>query len=267
MSEAIGHPGEAALPRPMGIGEILGTAFQLYRRHWRTLLAIAAVVVVPLTLLQYLLGDLVRTQGETTRNGVVETATWSVGIAGLLAALAGILMYLVLTGAITRAVAAEVAGEDPSVEQSYRFGFHRLGSVLLVSVLVGLATIGGLILFVIPGIWIGVRLAVSVEALVVEGRRGTQAMGRSWELVGGHWWHAFGALVVAGLLTGIVNAVITAPFNNTGWFVQAIAAAVATVITLPYGVLVGVLLYLDLRARKENLTLERLRTDLQASAT
>jgi hypothetical protein len=267
MSEAIGHPGEAALPRPMGIGEILGTAFQLYRRHWRTLLAIAAVVVVPLTLLQYLLGDLVRTQGETTRNGVVvETATWAVGIAGLLAALVGILTYLVLTGAITRAVAAEVAGEDPSVEQSYRFGFHRLGSVLLVSVLVGLATIGGLILFVIPGIWIGVRLAVSVEALVVEGRRGTQAMGRSWELVGGHWWHAFGALVVAGLLTGIVNAVITAPFNNTGWFVQAIAAAVATVITLPYGVLVGVLLYLDLRARKERLTMETLRADLQASA-
>jgi hypothetical protein len=250
----------------MGIGEILSTALQLYRRHWRTLLTIAAVVVVPLTLLQYLLGDLVRTQGETTRNGVVETASWSVGIAGLLAALAAILMYLVLTGAITRAVAAEVAGADLSVEQSYRFGFHRLGSVLLVSVLVGLATIGGLILFIIPGIYIGLRLAVSIEALVVEGRRGTQAMGRSWELVGGHWWHAFGTLVVAGLLTGILNAVITAPFGATGWFVQAVAAAVATVVTLPYGVLVGVLLYLDLRARKESLTLDTLRTDLQGSA-
>jgi hypothetical protein len=269
MSEAIGQPGEAALPRPLGIGEILSTAFQLYRRHWRTLLAIAAVVVVPLTLLQYLLGDLVRTQGETTRTDgvvVVETPTWSAGIAGLLAALAGILMYLVLTGAITRAVAAEVAGEDPSVEQSYRFGFHRLGSVLLVSVLVGLATIGGLILFVIPGIYIGVRLAVSIEALVVEGRRGTQAMGRSWGLVGGHWWHAFFTLLVAALLTGVVNAVITAPFGATNWFVQGVAAAVATVVTLPYGVLVGVLLYLDLRARKEGLTLEALRADLQASA-
>ena len=267
MSEAIGQPGAAALPRPLGIGEILSTALQLYRRHWRTLLAIAAVVVVPITLLHYLLGDLVRTQGETTRNGVVvETARWSVGIAGLLAALVGILMYLVLTGAITRAVAAEVAGEDPSLEQSYRFGFHRLGSVLLVSVLVGLAIIGGLILFIIPGIYIGIRLCVSIEALVIEGRRGTQAMGRSWELVGGHWWHAFGALVVAGLLTGLVNAVITTPFNNTSWFVQAIAAAIATVITMPYSVLVGVLLYLDLRARKENLTLERLRTDLQTSA-
>ena len=267
MSETIGQPGDPAPPRPLGIGEILSTALQLYRRHWRTLLTIAAVVVVPITLLHYLLGDLVRTQGETTRNGVVETATWSVGIAGLVAALAGILMYLVLTGAITRAVAAEVAGQDPSVEQSYRFGFHRLGSVLLVSVLVGLATIGGLILFIIPGIYIGIRLCVSIEALVVEGRRGTEAMGRSWGLVGGHWWHAFGTVVVGGLLTGIVNAVITAPFNSTGWFVQAIAAAVATVITMPYGVLVGVLLYLDLRARKEQLTLDRLRADLQASAT
>ena len=266
MSEAIGKPGQAALPRPMGIGEILSTAFQLYQRHWRTLLAIAAVVVVPFTLVQYLLGDLVRTRGEVTRDGVVETATWAVGIAGLVAALAGVVMFLVLTGAITRAVAAEVAGEDPSVEQSYRFGFHRFWSVLLVSVLVGLATIGGLILFIIPGIYIGVRLAVSIEALVVEGRRGTQAMARSWELVGGHWWHAFGTLVVAGLLTGVVNALITAPFGNTSWFVQAIAAAVATVVTLPYGVLVGVLLYLDLRARKENLNLERLRADLQASA-
>jgi uncharacterized membrane protein len=267
MSEAIGQPGEAALPRPLGIGEILRTAFQLYQRHWQTLLAIAAVVVVPLTLLQYLFGDLVRTQGETTRNGVVvETATWAVGIAGLLAALAAILMYLVLTGAITRAVAAEVAGEDPSVEQSYRFGFHRLWSVLLVSVLVGLAIIGGLILFIIPGIWIAVRLAVSIEALVVEGRRGTEAMGRSWGLVGGHWWHAFFTLLVAALLTGIVNAVITAPFGATNWFVQGVAAAVATVVTLPYGVLVGVLLYLDLRARKERLTMEALRTDLQASA-
>jgi hypothetical protein len=286
MSEAIEQPGEAALPRPLGIGEILSTAFQLYRRHWRTLLAIAAVVVVPLTLLQYLLAALVRTQAEVTRNGVVvETPTWAVGFYGLLAVLAGILMYLVLTGAITRAVAAEVAGEDPSLEQSYRFGFHRLGSVLVVSILVGLATIGGLILllipgiyigglilelipllYLIPGIYIGVRLAVSIEALVVEDRRGTEAMGRSWGLVGGHWWHAFGTLLVAWLLIGVVNAVITAPFDATNWSGRGVAAAVATVVTLPYGVLAGVLLYLDLRARKERLTRETLRADLQASA-
>jgi hypothetical protein len=265
MSEAIEHPGGAALPRPMGIGEILSTAFGFYRRHWQTLLAIAAVVVVPFTLLQYLFGDWVRTQGEITTNEAVSTSSWAVATAGLVTAVFAVLMFMVLTGAITRAVAAEVAGEDPTVEQSYRFGFHRLGSVLVVSVLVGLAIMAGLILFIIPGIFIAVRLAVSIEALVVEGRRGTQSMGRSWELIGGHWWHAFGTLLVAGLLTGVVNAVITSPFGGTGWLAQAIAAAVATVVTLPYGSLVGVLLYLDLRARKENLRLETLKAELQAS--
>ena len=266
MSEAIGQPSGAALPRPMSIGEILSTAVGFYQRHWRTLVAITAVVVVPITLLQYLLGDQVRSQGEEVANGVViQTASWAVGIAGLVTALAGLVMFLVLTGAITRAVAAEVA-EDPGVEQSYRFGFQRIWSVLLVSVLVGLATVGGLILLVIPGIYIGVRLAVSIEALVVEGRQGHPGDGAVLELVGGHWWHAFGTLLVAWVLIGVVNALITAPFGDTGWFVQGLVAAVATVVTLPYGVLVGVLLYLDLRARKEALTIEALRADLQASA-
>jgi hypothetical protein len=251
----------------MDIGEILSTALQLYRRHWRTLWAIAAVVVVPLTLLQYLFGDWIRTQEGTPSNPMMTPWSWAASAASLVTVLAGLLMFSVLTGAITRAVAAEVAGEDPSLEQSYRFGFHRLGPVLLVSVLVGLAVVARLIVFIIPGIYIGFRLAASTQALVVEGRRPTEAMGRSWALVGGHWWHVFGTLVVAGLLTGLVNAVITSPFNSTSWFVQAVAAAVATVVTLPYSVLVGVLLYLDLRARKEDLSLETLRADLQASAT
>jgi hypothetical protein len=266
MSEAMEHSGGTTALAPRSIGDILGTAFQLYRRHWRTLLAIAAVVVVPLTVLQYLLGHWVRTQGEVTRDQVVSTSFWAVSTASLLTAIIGLLLYQVLTGAITRAVAVELVGEDPSVEQSYRFGFVRLGSILLVSILVGLATVGGLILLIIPGIYIGVRLAMSPQALVVEGRRGTEAMGRSWALVGGHWWHAFGTLLVAILLTGVVNAVITAPFRGGGWFVQAIGAAVATVLTLPYGALVGVLLYLDLRVRKERLDLDTLRADLQGSA-
>jgi hypothetical protein len=266
MNETISQGGGMAAMAPRRIGELLRAAFQLYRRHWRTLMAIAAVVVVPLTLLQYGIGHWFRTNGQQLQEPAeVSTSFWAVAGASLLAALVGLLLYQVLTGAITRNIATEVTGQDLDVEQSYRFGFARLGPILVVSILVGLATGLGLIVFIIPGIYIGVRLAVSIQALVVEGRRGTEAMRRSWHLVGGHWWHAAFTLLVAGLITAVVNAVITAPFGAGAWFIQGIAAAVATIVTLPYGALVGVLLYLDLRARKEPLDLDTLTADLQAS--
>jgi hypothetical protein len=136
MSETIGHDGETATLPPRGIGEILSTAFQLYRRYWRTLLPIAALVVVPLTLLQDAIGDWVRNHGQQMKDQVVSTSFWAQATAWLLAALVGLLLYQVLTGAITSAIAAEVAGQDPGVEQSYRFGLARLGPILVVSVLV-----------------------------------------------------------------------------------------------------------------------------------
>jgi hypothetical protein len=266
MDETVGQGGGSAALTPRSIGEILRSAFQLYRRHWRTLMAIAAVVVVPLTLLQYGIGHWFRSHGQQLQGQVeVSTSLWAVASASLLAALIGLLLYQVLTGAITRNIASEVAGQDLGLEQSYRFGFARLGPILVVGVLVGLATLLGLLVFIIPGIYIGVRLAASTQALVVEGRRGTEAMRRSWDLVGGHWWHAAFTLLVAGLITALVNAVITAPFGAGAWFIQGIAAAVATTVTLPYGALVGVLLYLDLRARTERLDLGALKADLQAS--
>ena len=88
----------------------------------------------------------------------VSTSFWAVASASLLAALVALLLYQVLTGAITRTIATEVTGQDLDLEQSYRFGFARLGPVLVVSILVGLATLFGLIVFIIPGIYIGVRL-------------------------------------------------------------------------------------------------------------
>jgi hypothetical protein len=267
MNQTIGQGGAMAALPPRGIGEILSTAFQLYRRHWRTLVAIAAVVVVPLTLLQYGIGHWFRTNGQQLHDPAeVSTSFWAVASASLLAALVALLLYQALTGAITRNIATEVTGHDLGLEQSYRFGFARLGPILVLSILVGLATLLGLIVFIIPGIYIGVRLAVSIQALVIEGRRGTEAMRRSWDLVGGHWWHAAFTLLVAALITGVVNAVITAPFSAGAWFLQGVAAAVATTVTLPYGALVGVLLYLDLRARKERLDLDTLKANLQATA-
>jgi hypothetical protein len=82
-------------------------------------------------------------------------------------------------------------------------------------------------------------------------------MGRSWDLAGGHWWQPSSP----GWSTPS-SPHRSAPVPGSS---KAPAADLATIVTLPYGALVGVLLYLDLRARNEPLDLDTLNTDLQAS--
>ena len=171
-------------------------------------------------------------------------------IATLVIVLFSILMYTALTGAITRAAAGTFLGRDLDIAESYRFGIARFWSIVLIGLLSGLAIVAGFILLIVPGFIVLTRLAVGIQVLVVEDVRGTAALKRSWNLVKGHSWPVFGTIVVAGILTSIVSGLLTAPFGDDVT-ARSIASAIAAVITTPYTALVGVLLYLDLRIRKE----------------
>jgi hypothetical protein len=264
MHQQMTQHGTAAF-QPLRPGEILRAALEFYRRRWRTLLAIAAVSAVPLTVALNL-HEQCHPGGSCqllvfSQVLLVTPSSWPAGAAaGVLLVVVGQVVVSLVAGTILSAVATELAGAAPSFGQSFRFGFARFGSLLLVSTLLCLAIVAGFIPLVLPGIYIGVRLAASIPALVVEGRRGSQALSRSWSLVSGQWWHTFGTIVLAWLLLGIVSTVIrgivhivTAPVVAGGWVVQALPVAVATMLLLPYAAAVLVLLYLDLRARKEPL--------------
>jgi len=276
MNQQMAHHGTVAF-QPLRPGEILSAALELYRRSWRTLLAIAAVSAVPLTVALNL-HEQCHPGGSCQlisfdRVVLVTPSSWPAGAAaGVLLVIVGQLVVSLFAGPILSAIATELAGAAPSVRQSFRFGFARFGSLLLVSTLVCLAMLAGFIPLVIPGIYIGVQLAVSLPVLVVEGRRGSKALSRSWSLVSGQWWHSFGTIVLAWLLLGIVSTVIrgivhaiTAGLGAGGWVVQALPVAVAIMLLLPYGAAVLVLLYLELRARKERLDLDELRADLRSA--
>jgi hypothetical protein len=204
---------------------------------------------------------------------VATTSSWLATVGVPVAGLAMLVVLSVFAGAIIRVIATAITGEASGFRPGYRFGIARLGSLLLVSALVWLSVTAGCLLLVLPGIYVGVQLAASIPALVVEGRRGRSALARSWRLVEGQWWHAFGTIVLAWLVLGLVSAVIkvvvhavTGPFGLGGWLVQALPVAVAALLLVPYGAAVLVVLYLDLRARKERVDLEVLTADLRASA-
>jgi hypothetical protein len=259
---------------PKRLGEILSAAFNIYKANASQLILIVAVVVVPLSLVSAVFSGVVFAPDKvrvTNSAGVVvfDYAGRGLGVfllVGAIGALIAVLISAVLQAAILRAAAQATIGDPVDVEASYRYGLKRLWSVILVSILVGLVVAGGFILLVIPGIIFLVFLSVSIPVLIVEGRRGTQAMGRSWNLVKGNFWHAFGVIVVAAIIVGIISGIIGA-IGGDNWAVRWIFTAIAQILTVPFASLVSVLLYLDLRARSESLSADTLRQELASGAS
>lgn len=266
------EPGSPSLLRPRGVGEILGDAFRLYARHWQNLILIVAVIVIPLSIAEVLLTGFWIREGlteEELRNGM-EVVVDGGFVAGVLASFVlvaiSILMWTILTGAITRAAAGTFLGRDLEIGESYRYGFARFWSIVLVGVLSALAIAVGFLLLVIPGFIVLTFLSCGIPALVIEDKRGREALRRSWTLVRGFGWHVFGAFILAAILSGIVNGVLTAPFGDN-YAVRSITASIASVITMPFMALVGVFIYLDLRVRKERYSAADLERDLAANPT
>lgn len=257
--------------RSQGLGEILSNAFNIYKSNAANLLLIVAIVVVPLSFIGALLTEVAASPEETTVEilgqpvTVAEPRTFAVVIAAAIIAVAiGVVIWAISEAAIVRGASQATIGDSVDIEASYRWGLKRFGSVLLVAVLVGLMVAIGFVLLIIPGIIFIVFLSVSIPALVIENRRGREAMRRSWNLVSGNFWHALVVILVAAIITGVVSGLIGA-IGGSNWFVRWIFTAIGQIVTVPFTAIVTVLLYLDLRARKEALTADTLRAELAST--
>jgi hypothetical protein len=295
MNDTTQQPERAVPLQQRRAGELLGAALELYGRHPLTLIALAAAMLVPMSVLNWQAGCS-RIQGcrIMVLDDVVVSTTWWTTIVWfvvpiLLAAVIGAFLAVA-----TRTITAQLVGKNPGIGRALRLGRSRPGwlrqAAVLVVVLVAvivllslpgiylstlngplpqLAVVANLLVMVVAGLYVGVRLAVSVPAAVVEGRRWPQSLTRSWSLVHGHSGHVVATLLLAWLVTGLVGSLVgvTAGFTGLllgdGWLVRTMLQAAVMSLVLPYFLVVWVLLYLDLRARKERLDLDTLRADLQ----
>jgi hypothetical protein len=140
--------------------------------------------------------------------------------------------------------------------------------------LIGLAFLLGL-LGAVPAIFLAIRWLFATSALMIEGVRGIQAMRRSWNLCRRMGWKVLGTVVLAILILIAVSLVAGLLAAALFFFTQADALsrgdlsitptflivstaieAVFDVLTRPFLTLVIVLLYFDIRVRKEGLDLE-----------
>jgi hypothetical protein len=274
--------------RPLGVGEILDNAIQVYRRNFRAFITMTAVAVVPIEIVTVLVNLSARPSSHTQEStiGGIQFGSSSTGheeavrlgasfVVIILAMIAGRLAI----GACTRGVAdAYLGGVKADARASLLVAFRSLGSLLWLELLAAPAIGVGLLFCLAPGVWLWVSWIVATPVLLVEGVRGTHALRRSFQLVNGRRWPILGLALIAALLAGVVSTVLrlvlvgvilaTRDATSTAYIVSSgVIGAVSSLLTTPLVASAYVILYFDLRVRREGLDMQIVLNNLDSPAT
>jgi hypothetical protein len=272
---------DSPLLRPLGLSDLLDEVFAIYRRGFRTFVAIAAVVQVPLAFVTLPLAPLYASYLEQLTGGgaagfeALSAFTGGAAVLLVAAVVLGVAAGILELGAVAYATAGYYAGEPPSVERAYREALGRFWPLLRLLLLLGLLSFGLLLLAVLPAIfpallcvsfpavgvgagYLAVSWSLAPAALTLEGRPGAlHALSRSRDLVHGAWWRTCASLFLLLLLLAVLQLTASVLVQIVGVGLQALAAPeasiqpgwVAVVISLLgnlEGVLLGPLFYIGL---------------------
>jgi hypothetical protein len=280
----------------MSIGDILDRTVRLYQRYFLHLIGIASVpylLLIPIVVMVSPPLFVMQDPAALLRPAVI------VGLVGL--GLLFVWLNFASMGALARSVSERFLGGAPTIWAAYRavlrrslaliwayflFGLVLIGGLLLAAVLIGISVgVGGAaglvvaiplgFLTVVGLILLALRFLLVTQVIVIEDRRGTGALGRSWDLMRGHFWRGVLILIFAAVLGGILGLVLSVPVGIVAGLgsnpvaravVQQVVQQLGNILAVPFGSIAFTLLYYDSRIRKEAFDLEMMARDLGAAA-
>jgi hypothetical protein len=251
------------------MGEVLDAGFKLFRHRFGALMVCALVPVVPLTILSMI----VVASTDPTAFDIDSTA--APGDDG--SVLVGNLLDRLLTGAAAalaiaacfKVISSAYLGERVGAGESLRYGLTRLFALMVAYIVLSIVVGIGLILLLIPGIFLGVKWSMTYAAIAGERAGPFAGMGRSWELTKGNWWRTFGTLIVVALLSFVLTFALLAAIgaaaaasDSISDTAFAVVLTIATIIVLAiiYPLIAAIItvLYYDMRVRNEGFDLQLL---------
>jgi hypothetical protein len=276
-------PPEAPPPEgspEVGVFDLLQQAFGLYRRHARMLLTVAGVIFIPgalahacarAAILAPTIVVNVAVDPVTHQPAAAPIVLGSAGLGfpammlGLLAlAVTGLLLHGVIVplvqGALALATADRLDAGAASWQQIWTLLFRRLGTVLSAVIPAALLTGVGFFFLLVPGLLLAFFFSFVPLVALFEGVGGTPALRRSYELVRSDWLRMLILLFVFGLVSWITRVVAGAFLG--GLFGAQLLQDLLTLVVLPIPVIASVLLYFDVRRKRDGDGGRRLTDDL-----
>jgi hypothetical protein len=206
---------------------VISEAWELYKRHYNHLIPVAAVVYVGIALLSAILVALLSFVGA------------------LIAIMLSIVGVFWVQGALTRAVQDIRDGRaDLSIGETFRSVQDKIGAIAGASLLAGLGIAIGLILLIVPGLFLITIWSLIVPAIVLENVGALDSFGRSRDIVRGNEWNVFGVVVLTFLILiafGIVLSLILSPLDAS---IQSfLSNIISGTLTAPFLALTWTLVY------------------------
>jgi hypothetical protein len=256
-----------------GVADILGQAFQLYRAHAKPLLITCALLFVPAAIVNSLaraaiLGPTLAIAASADPAGAL-AGTLSVYLLGVLGTLVtafflyGIVVPLT-NGALTIAAADRILGGHAEWREIWMLLFRRLGTLLSAVIPAAILVTIGCVFLVIPGLILALLFAFVSPVVLIEGLGGRAALERSITLVRSDWLRVALVLMTFAIVRFVAQLVAGIFVAPTAIFVGSLLSDLFTMVMLPIPVLGTVLLYFDVRRKRENFTNDNLRADLEA---
>jgi hypothetical protein len=231
------------------VSGILGAAFRLYRARFWLFALIALAVVVPADVLIY------GVAGEWlwTSPSFGDSMPIGAGVASFLAPL--LVTTPLITAGHVHAVMDLADGRPGSARRSLAAAARRLTPVAAAVLLAGVGATLGLVLLVVPGVYLWARWFLAAQAVVAEDLGPIEALGRSADLVRGQWWRIFGIALLISIVAGVLSALVQWPLLIAGYVsgigpLVLLGQTIGDAVTLSFAALAGTLLFFDSKARR-----------------
>lgn len=261
--------------RPMGIGDILDATFRLYKKYFVPFMVIALVAYLPYALYTVATGVIwpdpeIQVSDNPTPEEllrIMSAGSDAQRLAGRVGDIIfGIFVFPLIQAGMTFAISAAILGETVSAGGALSRAKSRMWAVLGTQILVNIVVFIGFILLFVPGIIFSLWFMIAVPVVVIEGLSGSGAMSRARELMRENLGKGFLLGLAVGALTlvvmfgcGFVIGMLPLPDPISQGLVMILQAVV-----LPFSTAAIVLLYYDLRVRKEAFDLERLSASVRS---
>lgn len=206
------------LQQKRGTGEIIQDTFTFLRLEFRPLILTVLGIAGPyILLLLVAFGFYLYSFGDFAL--ALEGGSFDAGSSTVVLGLSylGILFFSLIAYGLTQSAILHYINlyqevrKTPDPHELRRRAYGSFWSIVGLSIIVGVVTFVGLMLCVIPGIYLMVPLLLAFPLLIFKNRSVGEAFSESFGLIRGNWWRSFGLIVLLYLIVIIGSMIMFVP--------------------------------------------------------